>query len=148
MKNVVCPISSEKVFVNVPRITALLVLGMLAAYLFSNQMVVLAVLIVDFFIRGFGKSKYSPLAILANKIHGLFSWGNERLINKAPKIFAARLGFVFTTLIFVLSLLGLEGVSYLLSGLLILFASLECLVNFCVGCWVFTLFVNPFYSKN
>ncbi len=143
-----CPISREKVFVNIPRITALLVLSMLTAYLYSNQLVVLVILVVDFFIRGFGKSKYSPIALLANKIHGLFSWANERIINKAPKIFAARLGFVFTSLILVLSVLGFYGVSYLLSGLVILFASLECLVNFCVGCWVFTLFVNPFYSKN
>lgn len=148
MKNVVCPISSEKVFVNIPRITALLVLGLLTTYLLSNQLMVLVLLVIDFFIRGFAKTKYSPIAFLSKKIHGQLSWGNERLINKAPKIFAARLGFVFTFIILALSVFGFENLSYLFSAILILFAGLECVVNFCVGCWVFTLFVNPFYSKN
>ncbi len=148
MKNVVCPISGEKVLVNIPRITALLVLSFMGLYLLSNQALIVGILIVDFFIRGFLKTKFSPLAFIAKNVHGLFLWGNEKSVNKAPKIFAARLGFVFTSLILVLHVVGLHHMGVVVSGLLVLFAGLECIINFCVGCWVFTLFVHPFYSKN
>ncbi len=148
MKNVVCPISNEKVLVNIPRINAFLVVGMLVGYMLSDYIVMVAFLVIDFLIRGFFSSRYSPLAVISSKLHSMFKWNNEKMINKAPKIFAARLGFVFTVMILFFHLLGFQMLANAFSTILILFASLECVLNFCMGCWVFTLFVNPFFSKN
>ncbi len=148
MRNVICPISDEKVLVNIPRINALLVVGLLVGYVLNSHVLLMIFLVIDFFMRGFLKGRKSPLAFISIKLHNLFRWDNEKRINKAPKIFAARLGFVFTMLILVFHVLQIPILVNVFSIMLIFFAFLECALNFCVGCWVFTLFVNPFYSKN
>ncbi len=148
MKNVVCPISEDKVLVNVPRINAFLVVGILVGYLLNSHIALITFLVIDFLIRGFFNNVKSPLALLSIKMHGLFKWENEKFTNKAPKIFAARLGFVFTVFILLLQIFHVQIVANILSIMLIFFAFLECALNFCLGCWVFTLFVNPFYSKS
>lgn len=145
MNNLVCPVSSARISENIPRINALLTIFLLIVYGYNNFLIIPLFLAYDFFIRGFGNSKHSLLAIISKKIENLIS-NKGKLIDKAPKIFAARLGFVFTILILATHLLGLTTITYSLGMALILFASLECFLNFCVGCWVFTLFIQPFYK--
>lgn len=65
-------------------------------------------------------------------------------IDKAPKLFAARIGFLFSIAISVLVYFEFAIASELLAGTLFLFAFLECGVNFCAGCWVYTYVVVPF----
>jgi len=66
-------------------------------------------------------------------------------IDKAPKIFAARIGFVFSIGMLALTLLGLSTVAFSVASVLIVFAFLECGLNFCAGCWVYTYIVIPLY---
>jgi hypothetical protein len=146
MNNLVCPVSSARISENIPRINALLTILLLIAYGYNNSILIIPLFLAyDFFIRGFGNSKHSLLAIISKKME-TFIPNKGKLIDKAPKTFAARLGFIFTILILVSQLLGLTTITYSLGIALILFASLECFLNFCVGCWVFTLFIQPFYK--
>ncbi len=147
MKNIICPISDEKVLVSVPRINAFFVIVILMGLLLNYHIVIISFLIVDFFIRGFINMTKSPLTFVSLKLHRLFKWRNEGFVNKAPKIFAARLGFMFTVFILVLQMFKIEFVADVFSVLFIFFAVLECALNFCLGCWVFTIFIHPFYSK-
>ena len=143
MKNVICPLSSERFNENLPRLIGLFVVILLIAYVILNIWLIPAFLIVDFYIRGFGKGKYSLLFKLAVALNNKLPLKGQ-LIDKAPKIFAARLGFVFTFLIVTLHLLGMPMLSNSLAIALIVFAGLECVANFCVGCLVFTWFVKPY----
>ncbi len=142
MKNLVCPLSSERISDLIPRISGSIVVFLLFLYVLTNNILIPAFLLVDFFLRGFTKGEYSPVAKLSRFISANIR-KKGKLIDKAPKIFAARLGFIFTFLIFIFQLTGLSIVSETLSYALILFAGLECVANFCVGCWIFTLFVLP-----
>jgi hypothetical protein len=68
-------------------------------------------------------------------------------IDKAPKVFAARIGFVFSMLTLAGMLLGLEVLATISASTLVLFAFLECGLNFCMGCWVYTYVVFPLVRK-
>ena len=146
MKNILCPVSSERINDSMPRINALLTSIILLLYAITNSLILPAFLVVDFFIRGYGNSNYSILAILSKRIYKNFTLKGN-IIDKAPKIFAARLGFIFSILILFIALLGFNTFSLGLSFILIVFASLECIANICVGCLIYTWFIYPF-SKN
>jgi len=68
-------------------------------------------------------------------------------IDKAPKVFAARLGFLMTTVIAVLFILELQLASFVVAGMLIFFAGLEFGFAICVGCTIYTYLILPFYKK-
>ncbi len=142
MKNITCPLSFERISENLPRLIGSFVVILLITYAISNIIFIPLFLSVDFYFRGFNKNKYSLLAKLAKAVNNKLP-NKGKLIDKAPKMFAARLGFVFTTLILVGDLLGFTFAANSLAIILIAFASLECVFNFCVGCVVFTWFVKP-----
>ncbi len=146
MKHIVCPLSSERFPDQISRVNALLVIVLLSLYVITQSWMIPAFLVFDYYSRGFLNSKYSLLAKLSVKTSKWLSLKGN-MIDKAPKIFAARLGFTFTIAILFANLLGYTGISIGISSMLILFAGLECVLNFCLGCWVYTLLVQPFYSK-
>ena len=142
MKNITCPISSERISDNLPRLIGSFVVILLFMYVIYNLIFIPLLLSIDFYFRGFNKNKYSLLAKLSKAVNNKLP-NKGKLIDKAPKMFAARLGFVFTILTLVGDLLGLTFAANRLALILIIFASLECVFNFCVGCVVFTWFVKP-----
>ena len=67
-------------------------------------------------------------------------------IDKAPKIFAARVGFLFalaSALLFFISL----SASLVVALTLMCFALLESVFNLCVGCLVYTFIVFPLFHR-
>ncbi|WP_430932847.1 DUF4395 domain-containing protein [Saccharicrinis sp. 156] len=143
MKNIVCPLSTERIDENIPRVIGFFVVILSILYVISGLWVIPTLLVVDFYVRAFGNGKYSLLAGIARVVNTSYL-NNGRKTDKAPKVFAARLGLVFTVLILVLNLAGFQMVSNSLAILLIVFATLECVANFCVGCIVFSWFVKPY----
>ncbi len=141
MNALVCPVSTERVPTNVVRITGLLVVLTVAAFALTGIHWILPFLAMDFAIRGFGNPRYSPLGRLA-------SWLVARVgspgppLDRAPKMFAARVGFLFAAAAFGLAFVWPPvalGVALALGT----FAALECVFNFCVGCVVYTYVVLP-----
>lgn len=138
----VCPVSKERVDENRVRVTALGVVAVMGAFFVTEKALFPALLVVDFFIRAFTKLPYSPLSWLG---HIIVRMAGTRpvFIDKAPKVFAARIGFLLTLIITVATLLNLALLSYIVGATLVLFAFLECGLNFCMGCWVYTVIVYP-----
>ena len=62
MKNIVCPISSERMPEHISRLTALFVVLLLLAYLISGNLIFPAILLLDFLSRSLFDGKFSPLA--------------------------------------------------------------------------------------
>lgn len=147
MKNVVCPISAERVPEHLPRITALLVICLLGTYLFTGYVLVLMFLFIDFIIRGAGYSRFSILHVAANGVSKILNIRSE-LIDKAPKLFAARLGAVMIGVAVVFEFATIPGASIIIAIMLGVFASLECVFNFCLGCYVYNFLVLPVFSRN
>ena len=142
----ICPVSPERVDENRVRVTALGVIIMMGAFFVTGNALFPAMLLVDFYIRAFTRLTYSPLSWLAHKF--VLATGTKAiLINKAPKVFAARVGLLFTFIITTASLLGFSVLAFIVASTLVLFAFLECGLNFCTGCWVYTFLVYPRVRK-
>lgn len=145
MKNLVCPISQERVNERVTRLVALFTILLVVAGLVFNSVLFFIFLLADFFIRAFTSLKFSPVSYLASSLANALNL-SKKPIDKAPKIFAARLGFLMTLGITMLSLFHLPVAAIVVSGILIFFASLEFALGICVGCIIYTYVVLPFYK--
>ena len=145
MKNLVCPISDERINERVVRLNALFgILLVVAAFVF-NTVFFMIFLMTDFYIRAFTKAKYSPVSYLSRSMANALNLGNKST-DKAPKIFAARIGFLFTLTLSVLFLLNLPTPALVVGGILVFFASLEFALAICVGCLMYTYLILPFYK--
>jgi hypothetical protein len=141
-----CPISGEQRDNNTVRFVAGFVfvitgVALLVAILVSTQTsaIITGFLTLDFFIRAFTKPKYSPLATLARGITSLLKLP-KKMVDNAPKVFAARIGVIFSVVSTVLYAGDhLYGGSIVLVILLIC-AGLESFFSFCLGCWMYSLF--------
>jgi len=146
-EQLICPVSPERVDENRVRVTALAVVFTMGAYFVTGFALFPALLVVDFFIRAFTPLKYSPLSYLAH--HFVKVIGTQAvLIDKAPKVFASRIGFIITSITTLGALLGWPLLADVSGSVLVLFAFLECGLNFCMGCWIYTFVVYPLVRKN
>lgn len=144
LKQLVCPVSNEKIDEKATRMNALLVILIVIAGFLFNLVIFPVFLAADFFIRGFTRLKFSPLSYLSNQMTNVLQL-DKKIIDKAPKIFAARIGFVFSLAISVLLLLNLNTAALITGLVLVFFASLEMALAICMGCIMYTYFVLPFY---
>ena len=145
-KQMICPISTERVDENRVRVTALAVVVTMGAYLITGYIVLLAILVVDYSIRAFTKLKYSPFSGLAQLF--VNSIGTQPVwIDKAPKVFAARIGFLLTAITAVSVVAGSSLLAVIMGSTLVAFSFMECGLNFCAGCWIYTYVVYPLVRK-
>ena len=142
----ICPVSPERVDENRVRVTALGVILMMGAYFWTGWIIFPALVALDFYIRAFTKLPYSPISWLAR--YFVERMGTHPIwIDKAPKIFAARIGLLLALIALAAALLGWSLAAYIAGSTLVLFAFLECGLNFCAGCWVYTYVVYPLVRK-
>lgn len=145
MNKLLCPISAEQVNKVIVRLTGFFVAVTAITYAVTMEPLLLGLLVVDFVIRGFNIFRFSPLSFLACMIAvGLKL--KPTFIDKAPKLFAARVGLLFSSVA-----LGLFFVSPVASivviSILVVFALLESLFDFCMGCVVYTYIVLPIHNR-
>ena len=145
IKQLICPISNEYVNEQVTRINALLGIVLLITGFVFNSVIFIIILTADFYTRAFSNAKYSPISYLSHKMANAFNL-NKKEIDKAPKIFAARIGFLLSLTTALLMLLQYNTESYFVGGILIFFASLEFALAICMGCILYTYLVLPFYK--
>lgn len=146
MKNLVCPISDQRVNEQVTRLNAMFTIGIIVLAFVLNSVSLFVFMMADFFIRAYTDLKFSPISYISHFLSNTLNLP-VKMINKAPKVFAARLGFLMTTVISALFMLDLNLASVIISSVLIFFASLEFLFAICVGCMIYTYAVLPFYKK-
>ena len=96
------------------------------------------VVIFDYFLRGFTKVKHSPGSWLANQLARLLP-GYDQAIDRAPKVFAAIVGFLFA-LTAMVSFYFSDLTSQIFAITLMVFALLEAVANICMGCLAYTFF--------
>ncbi|KAF0236473.1 MAG: CDP-alcohol [Prolixibacteraceae bacterium] len=146
MKQIICPISNEYVNERVTRINALLAILLTATAFLLNSVLFLIFLTADFYTRAFTNARYSPISYLSHRMVNALNL-NKKETDKAPKIFAARIGFIMSLAITVLFLLQLNTAAFAVGGILIFFASLEFVLAVCMGCIVYNYLVLPFFKQ-
>ena len=145
MKAIICPVSPLRVNGNAVRVTAFMIATMIMLYAYTDSIYFILAIVIDFFIRAFTSLKYSPFSWLAYQLVELLQLPNKP-IDKAPKMFAARVGFLFTLAITALSFVHFPT-SIVVGFILMGFALLEAVFNFCVGCLVYSYIVLPLFQK-
>jgi hypothetical protein len=145
LKQLVCPISNERVDEQVTRINALIGIILIAVGLAFNSIIFLVFLTVDFYIRAFSNARYSPINFISHQMANVLNL-NKKEIDKAPKIFAARIGLLMTLSITVLMAIQFNTAAFVIAGMLVFFASLEFALAICMGCIIYTYLVLPFYK--
>ena len=115
-------------------------------YLLTDNITFIIAIVVDYLIRAFTALPYSPFSWVALQIARSFNWPPKQ-IDKAPKIFAARVGWLFAVATAVLYFIY-PPASLIVSGTLMVFALLESVFDFCVGCVVYTYLVLPFMGES
>lgn len=128
-----CPMDGTKVNEPVVRTVAILTAILAAAGTFLSLPLIYLLLIYDFFVRGFVNRKYSVIRVFGILINDIIEF-KPKLIDGAPKQFAAKIGFVFSVSIFVLLLLQFTIAAYAVTAILLVCALLEGVLGFCVGC--------------
>ena len=133
-----CPISFKQVDENAARINAFLSVVTVALFLVTSYKFIIVFLAIDFFIRGFIDPLYSFYSALSKSFLRSIN-KKPKLIDGNPKIFAAKMGFVFSTLILLLTFLNFQIASGVVGVALIFFAILEGVFGYCVGCKIYSL---------
>ncbi len=107
----------------------------------------MAMLMVDFFVRGFLNPRWSPSSFVSGRVLRRLLPFREGTIFFPPKRFAARIGFVFALAAALLGFTGVSSAAIVVTATLVLFASLECFLNICMGCIVYNHFVAPLKKR-
>lgn len=145
MRTLVCPISTERISLTVVRLTGLMMATMIALYLLTGNVIFILAIVVDYFIRAFTPRPYSTFSWVAAQVARRF-FPAPKQIDKAPKIFAARVGWLFALATAVLALIN-PLASMAVGATLMSFALLESVFDLCVGCLVYTYIVLPLMSE-
>jgi hypothetical protein len=100
---------------------------------------------VDFFFRAFTKVK-PPFALIAQQLARALHL-EVKPIYAPPKKFAAGVGFLFSVTISALLLIEQTAAANIVSGVLVVFATLESVFSICAGCYVYDWVVAPVLNK-
>lgn len=147
MKQIVCPISNERVNERLTRLNALFTVLLVTAGFVFNSVWFPLLLTLDFFMRAFSSSKYSIVNNASLAVVSVLQL-TKKTTDKAPKIFAARMGFLMTLAIAICFVLQFNTAAIVISAMLIFFATLEFAFGFCVGCLIYTYFILPMFKSN
>ncbi|OQA51946.1 MAG: hypothetical protein BWY43_00749 [candidate division WS2 bacterium ADurb.Bin280] len=136
-----------KVDENVARLNAAMVVIMSILFIFTTSLnYALVILVFDFFVKVFAHPRYAPTSYFSRYILHSFKI-KPKPIFAPPKLFAAKVGLVFSLSTFILYLVGFEMASYIVCSLLAIFAFLEASIKFCMGCWLYS-YLNKIRSSN
>jgi hypothetical protein len=122
------------------RVTAGGVMAMAALLLATRQPLVLVVLAYGFVARALAGPRISPLALLSTRVIVPRLPLAPNYTPGPPKRFAQSLGAAMTVSGAILAFgFGLTGAAYVVAGILVIFAGLESIGGYCVGCKMFSL---------
>jgi hypothetical protein len=142
-----CPISEKKVNERAARVNATFTFLLVAGFLFTQNIFFIAFLAFDFFLRTTDRAKYSLVAISSKNIIRYLRV-KELMINAGPKIFAARIGLIFSSLIIISYVLNAKILALVIAGILALFSFLEAAFGLCVACEIYPYVYRFLYSRN
>lgn len=136
--DITCPVDFVQVNENQPRLVAAQVVLLTAIFIGTGWWPVFLLLAVDFFLRAFKLGRYSLLGQAATSVVQQWKLSGKK-VDQAPKRFAAKLGFIFSLIILTLSVFHQTTIAAYVAVVLILFAILESVFNFCVGCRIYSI---------
>lgn len=136
--NITCPISTARTNSTVVRIIAVLITIIALVAIVLDNYLITVFLIIDFFSRAFLGGKGSLIKVISLQLSNYFQL-KPKLIDAAPKVFAAKIGFAFSVVVFVSQLFQWHLTVFFVGGMLVACAALEGFLGLCLGCYFYTL---------
>lgn len=93
---------------------------------------------MDFLIRGFVDSKYSPICTMNKWIARKLNF-SKKMTNSGPKIFAAQIGLVLSAVSLIAFAFNCGTICLVIAGILGFFSFLESAFGYCVACKLYPL---------
>ena len=129
----ICPVSAKRINENLSRLNAGFTVLVSTLFLITGLPVFAVILVIDFVFRNILEGRLNPVTRVNSYIIEVTGISRQ-LINAGPKIFAARIGLVLSTLGAFFVLYGNSTLALATIGILALFSFLESTFNFCVAC--------------
>lgn len=133
-----CPISSQQVNGRACQLNAFFTVVCIVVFLCTSAKWVVLPLAVDFLLRGFLNPGFSPVNNVSNAVLLWFKV-TPKLTNAGPKIFAAKLAFIFISITALSWLTDHGSVAVFFAAMLAFFATLEASFSYCVACKAYPL---------
>lgn len=143
--NAFCPVTDKRINENVTRLNAVFTLVLTGIFVATQNIIPIVFLATDFLFRAFDQSRYSLIAISSRGIAKYLSL-SQVLINAGPKIFAARIGLIFSILILISYSVNLNVVAFTIAVTLVFFSFLEAAFGICVACRIYPFLYRIFYE--
>jgi len=140
LKDIVCPVSAERLNKRACRVGATLTATLLIVFFLTRWWPVMAFIVLDYVVRVF-TSRTAPIALLAAGILRVLRISPVPM-DKAPKVFAWRVGFLMAAAAAVALPFSLSASAYIAVALAA-FNILDGVCNFCVGCIIYTYLILP-----
>ena len=141
-----CPVSDKKVNERVARINGAFTVMLVIVFGFIYSIYPVIFLVIDFLLRATNYSKYSIIGISSKGIVRYLAL-QDNFINAGPKIFAARIGLVFSVLISIAVAFDAYLPALALAGILGLFSFLEAAFGICVACQIYPFVYRLLYKS-
>lgn len=142
-----CPISNKKINEKVTRLNAGFVILLLIVFAFTQDIIPILFLGLDFLLRSTDFVNYSPIRaislLIAKRIHL-----KPVFVNEGPKRFAARIGLFFIILISIAFLLHASIVTVVFTVILGICSFLESVLDFCIACEIYPYVYKAFYKDS
>lgn len=120
-----------------------MVLAMSLAVILLQQHWLLFVIAYGFVARVLSGPTLSPAGLLATRVLVPLFGNHVKPTPGPPKRFAQGIGVVFSAAALVLYwVFGLQTAAYAVLGVMVVFASLEAFLGFCMGCFVFAVLMH------
>jgi hypothetical protein len=136
-----CPISFKQVNERAVQINAALAVFSIIFFFLTPYKWILLVLAIDFFIRGFLNPSYSFYSAISKAILRIFKI-KPLMVNAGPKIFAAKIGFIFCCMIAIFYLFNFQKISLTLGSIFLFFAALRQFSDFVWLAEYIRLYIN------
>ena len=111
-------------------------------FLATRQTVVVGVIAYGFVARVLAGPRYSPLGLLATRVVVPRLGVRPKLVPGPPKRFAQGIGATLSVAALLASLLGATGLAMLLVAAIVVAATLESALAFCLGCRIFAILMR------
>ena len=120
------------------RLVAGMVIVLILTILFTNQSVLLWVLLYGFTARVLTGPTLSPMGLMATKIIVPVLGNPNKPVAGPPKRFAQLIGFILSLLSIIAAFVfSSTNIAFVLISIIGVFAALESILGFCAGCYVF-----------
>jgi hypothetical protein len=144
--NAFCPISFTKIDENVARLNGFFTVLILVVFWLTGSVIPVVFLVFDFLARSLEQPKWSLLARISKWILK-FASIKPKLVNAGPKLFAARVGLLFSVLVLITAIVGWDVASAIIVLIFGGCALLESAIGFCVACKLYPFLYKFIYQR-